>query len=65
MVTLGDVRRFALTLSLTTEALVGGRVKFRVGRLVYPAGGATSPISSIGPAGALSVTAGRWCGDNQ
>jgi hypothetical protein len=35
MVRLGDVRRFALTLPLTTEALVGGRVKFRVRRLVY------------------------------
>ena len=35
MVTLADVRRFASTLPLTTEGLVGGRVKFRVGRLVY------------------------------
>jgi len=35
MVTIGDVRRFATSLPLTTEALVGGRVKFRVGRLVY------------------------------
>lgn len=35
MVTLDDVRRFAITLPRTTEALVGGRVKFRVGRLVY------------------------------
>jgi hypothetical protein len=35
MVTLREVRRFALTLPLTTEGLVGGRVKFRVGRLVY------------------------------
>lgn len=35
MVTLGDVRRFAMTLPRTTEALVGGRVKFRVGRIVY------------------------------
>lgn len=35
MVTLQAVRRLALTLPRTTEALVGGRVKFRVGRLVY------------------------------
>ncbi len=42
MVTVEDVRRFAMTLPRTTEALVrtteglvGGRVKFRVGRIVY------------------------------
>jgi hypothetical protein len=35
MVTIADVRRFAATLPLTTEALVAGRVKFRVGRIVY------------------------------
>jgi hypothetical protein len=35
MVTIDDVREFAMTLPRTTEALVGGRVKFRVGRLVY------------------------------
>jgi len=35
MVTIEDVRRFALRLPRTTEALVRGRVKFRVGRLVY------------------------------
>src|SRR5712691_8566051 len=35
MVTVADVRRFAMTLPLTTEGLVGGRVKFRVGRIVY------------------------------
>src|SRR6266566_2353738 len=35
MVTLADVRRFALTLPRSYEALVGGRVKFRVGRIVY------------------------------
>jgi hypothetical protein len=35
MVTIADVRRFAMTLSRTTEALVAGRVKFRVGRIVY------------------------------
>ncbi len=35
MVTLDDVRRFATTLPRTTEGLVAGRVKFRVGRIVY------------------------------
>ena len=35
MVTIGDVRAFALTLPRTTEALVRDRVKFRVGRIVY------------------------------
>ena len=35
MVTIEQVRRFATTLPRTTEALVGGRVKFRVGRIVY------------------------------
>ncbi len=35
MVTVDQVRRFALTLPLSYEAFVGGRVKFRVGRIVY------------------------------
>jgi hypothetical protein len=35
MVTMAEVRMFALTLPRTTEALVAGRVKFRVGRIVY------------------------------
>jgi len=35
VVTVADVRRLAMTLPRTTEALVGGRVKFRVGRIVY------------------------------
>jgi hypothetical protein len=35
MVSLADVRRFAITLPLAYEALVGGRVKFRVGRIVW------------------------------
>ena len=35
MVTIEDVRRFAITLPRSYEALVGGRVKFRVGRIVY------------------------------
>ena len=33
--TLEDVRSFAIELPRTTEALVRGRVKFRVGRIVY------------------------------
>ncbi|HEX9097347.1 MAG TPA: MmcQ/YjbR family DNA-binding protein [Candidatus Dormibacteraeota bacterium] len=37
MVTVDQVRRFAMTLPRTTEAFVGGRVKFRVGRIVYVA----------------------------
>lgn len=32
---LDDVRSIAMGLPGTTEALVGGRVKFRVGRIVY------------------------------
>ena len=35
MVTLDEVRSLALTLPRTTEAFVRGRVKFRVGRIVY------------------------------
>ena len=35
MVTLDDVRALAITLPRTTEAFVRGRVKFRVGRIVY------------------------------
>ena len=35
MVTIDDVRAFAITLPRTTEALVRGRVKFRVGQIVY------------------------------
>ena len=37
MVTLEQVRAFALGLPRTTEAFVYGRVKFRVGRIVYVA----------------------------
>jgi hypothetical protein len=37
MVTVDDVRAFAVTLPRTTEALVRGRVKFRVGQIVYVA----------------------------
>ena len=35
VVTLENVRRFALSLPRTSEALVAGRVKFRIGRIVY------------------------------
>jgi hypothetical protein len=35
LVTVDDVRRFAMTLPRTTEGFVGGRVKFYVGRIVY------------------------------
>ena len=35
MATLADVRRIAMSLPRTTEHLVGGNTKFRVGRLVY------------------------------
>jgi hypothetical protein len=34
-VTVADVGRFASTLPRSTEVLVGGRVKFRVGSIVY------------------------------
>jgi hypothetical protein len=37
MVTVADVRAVATTLPRTTEALVRGRIKFRVGRIVYVA----------------------------
>ena len=35
MVTLDEVRALALSLPRTTEAVVRGRVKFRVGQIVY------------------------------
>ena len=35
MVTIDDVRRVALSLPRTEEHLIRGRVKFRVGRIVY------------------------------
>ena len=35
MVTIDEVRSLALTLPRSTEAFVRGRVKFRVGRIVY------------------------------
>lgn len=35
MVTVADVRRLAATLPRSYEVLVGGRIKFRVGSIVY------------------------------
>jgi len=35
VVTIDEIRSLALTLPRTTEAFVRGRVKFRVGRIVY------------------------------
>ena len=35
MVTMDEVRAFAATLPRSSEAFVRGRVKFRVGRIVY------------------------------
>jgi hypothetical protein len=35
VVTIAEVRAFAITLPPSTEALVRGRVKFRIGRIVY------------------------------
>ncbi len=35
MVTIDEVRAFATTLPRSSEALVRGRVKFRIGRIVY------------------------------
>jgi hypothetical protein len=35
MVTIDQVREFASTLPRSSEALVRGRVKFRIGRIVY------------------------------
>jgi hypothetical protein len=37
VITVNDVRAVALTLPRTTEALVRGRIKFRVGQIVYVA----------------------------
>jgi hypothetical protein len=35
VVTISEVRAFAITLPRTTEGFVRGRVKFRIGRIVY------------------------------
>jgi hypothetical protein len=37
VLTIDDVRRVALSLPRTTEHLIRGRIKFRVGRIVYVA----------------------------
>ncbi|MGH3059666.1 MAG: MmcQ/YjbR family DNA-binding protein, partial [Gaiellaceae bacterium] len=37
MVTIDEVRAFAVTLPRSSEALVRGRVKFRVGQIVFVA----------------------------
>jgi hypothetical protein len=48
MVTVDDVRTFAMTLPRTTEALVRDRVKFRVGRIVYLAFSRDETIMGFG-----------------
>ena len=48
MVTVDDVRAFAMTLPRTTEALVRDRVKFRVGRIVYLAFSRDETIMGFG-----------------
>jgi hypothetical protein len=48
VVTVEDVRAFALTLPRTTEALVHDRIKFRVGRIVYVAFSRDETIMGFG-----------------
>ncbi|MCG5212630.1 MmcQ/YjbR family DNA-binding protein [Streptosporangium sp. KLBMP 9127] len=48
MVTVEDVRRLALTLPRTHEALVRDRVKFRVGAIVYVGFSADETIMGFG-----------------
>lgn len=48
MVTIEQVRSFALGLPRTTEALVHGRVKFRVGRIVYVAFSRDATVMGFG-----------------
>jgi hypothetical protein len=48
MVTVDDVRAFAMTLPRTTEALVRDRIKFRVGRIVYIAFSRDETIMGFG-----------------
>src|SRR5207248_4578189 len=48
MVTVDDVRSFATTLPLSYEALVRGRIKFRVGRIVYVAFSRDQKIMGFG-----------------
>jgi hypothetical protein len=48
VVTIEDVRRLALTLPRTEEKLIGDRVKFRVGRLVYASISADETLMGFG-----------------
>lgn len=48
MVTVEDVRRFALTLPRTSEHLIRDRIKFRVGRIVYVAFSRDETIMGFG-----------------
>jgi len=48
VVTIEQVRSFALGLPRTTEALVHGRVKFRVGRIVYVAFSRDATVMGFG-----------------
>jgi gluconolactonase len=52
MVTIDQVRAFALTLPRTTEGLVRDRVKFRVGRIVYLAFSPDETVLYVGDNGA-------------
>jgi hypothetical protein len=48
VVTVDQVRRFAMTLPRTTEGFVGGRVKFYVGRIVYVSFSRDSNVMGFG-----------------
>jgi hypothetical protein len=48
VVTIDDVRRLALSLPRTEEKLIGDRVKFRVGRLVYASISADETLMGFG-----------------
>jgi hypothetical protein len=48
VVTVDEVRSVALTLPRTTEAFVRGRVKFRVGRIVYLAFSRDETLMGLG-----------------
>lgn len=48
MVTIDDVRRYALSLPRTEEHLIRDRVKFRVGRIVYVAFSRDEKIMGFG-----------------
>ena len=59
MVTIADVRRFAVTLPRSIEALVAGRVKFRVGRIVYLAFSRDGTVMGFGFPKGRARLAGR------